>query len=501
MHILDYLLKDADLYKDKTAFYDSAESCSYGTALADSLKTAEYIKTTENTSCAVGVFADHDVHTLIAFFGVVLSGNFYVPLDPRQPESKLEKIIQDAKLKLILGRQKEQEILPESYHGLFARIDQIRKTGKVGKSVFITAQMPPDAPLYMVYTSGSTGFPKGVLKSQGAMLDFIEAYADTFDFSHDEVIGSQTPFFFDASAKDIYLTLKLGAALQIIPEEKFLLPPALIRYLNEKKITFISWVPSALSLITQFQVFSEMIPETLRKVFFVGESFPEKHFIRWQSALPDIEYVNLYGASELAGICCYYRVPAGYTESGGIPIGKPLKNCHVFLGECTEDGKDVCVITEPRKTGEIFLSSKALALEYYHDPEKTARSFIQIAGERTFRTGDLAWYDEEGNLYFASRNDSQIKHMGQRIELGEIETVCQSVEQIEKACCLYDAEKKRIWLFCQLTEGADEDARSLLTILKRILVYYMLPQRIVIKDKLPLNANGKIDRQLLRQEI
>ena len=502
MNILNYLREDADKYPDKTAVSDENISLSFSELELYARQTGQFITDTLKGSgpVPIGVFADHDCYSIAAFLGIVMSGNFYVPLDPKQPLNKLEKILADAEPLLVLGRSGEEGLLPEGYKAQFKDIEDACTSG--GASTCNIEEYEADRPLYMVYTSGSTGYPKGVLKSHGAMIDFVSAFTDTFETGSNEVMGSQTPFFFDASAKDIYLMLKTGATLHIIPEEKFLLPPMLIRFLDEKKITFISWVPSALSLIAQYNTFSEMIPKTLKKVFFVGEAFPVKHLKKWQEALPDVTYVNMYGASELAGICCYYIVPDHYDKDTDIPMGKPLKNCKVFLAERYEKSPEgIRIINEPGKNGEIYLSSRALALEYYNDPEKTKGAFIEINGERIFRTGDIAWYDEEGDLHFAARNDSQIKHMGQRIELGEIESVCLTLPVIDRACCLYDQGKKRIYLFCQLSEGANEDQKSILIKLKQILVYYMMPQRVVIMDRLPLNANGKTDRQLLKEKM
>ena len=591
-------------------------------------------QTAGGLSVPIGVIAGRRKETLPAFFGCLYAGCYYVPLDPSLPEAKLWKIINDCRMPVILGMEAERNILPGEFAGKFLALEDILNTPasdadiqpdplpRIQSACPDTDTSPASAavgqPLYMVYTSGSTGMPKGVLKSHAAMIDFIESYVKRWDFKEDECVGSQTPFFFDASAKDIYLCLRSGATLEIIPDVMFTFTPMLIRHLNERQVTFISWVPSALSIITQFNTFEEVLPETLRKVFFVGEAFPVKQFKKWQSALPDIEYVNLYGSSEMAGVCCCYKVPEDLGDIDRLPIGKPLPNCRVFLIDSPKDRDDpsslhdcadaasvhdcadaasahdcadaasvhdcadtasahdcadaasletesaaaaLCdesthapetfkIITEPHKTGEIFIESAALAEGYFNDPEKTARSFFYVrenddgcliaaddiaaddiaatdkacpdadnAGPdiaslsencssgsshesfRIFRTGDYAWYDENGDLNFAARSDGMIKHMGQRVELGEIESICQGMDEIEKCCCLYDQEKKRIYLFCQLSQGCSDDQKSLYGKLKNILVSYMLPQRIVIKDQLPLNANGKINRQLLKSII
>jgi non-ribosomal peptide synthetase component F len=348
----------------------------------------------------------------------------------------------------------------------------------------------------MVYTSGSTGKPKGVLKSHKAVITYIESFCRTFDFSPNEVIGNQTPFFFDASAKDIYLMLKLGCRMEILPPQLFSLPPELIDYLNDKKVTFASWVPTVISLVAQLNPFSMVKPETLKKVFFVGEVMPMKHLNKWRKELPDIQYVNLYGSSEIAGICCYYEVKTQFEDSAVLPMGKPLDSCKIYLLD------QVKVITEPNHIGELYLVSDALALEYYHDPEKTKQSFIyRDFGEgmvRCFKTGDLAQYDELGNLVFASRIDSQIKHMGHRIELGEIEAVANALPELNRCCCLYNAAKKKITLFCELASGVTMKGQEIRSILRNKLSDYMVPGKVVVMESLPLNQNGKIDRQKIK---
>ena len=240
-------------------------------------------------------------------------------------------------------------------------------------------------------------------------------------------------------------------------------------------------------------------PSTLKKVFFVGEVMPMKHLNKWRAALPEIEYVNLYGQSEIAGICCYYKVTESFEDSAVLPMGKPLQNCTIYL----VDGDHV--IHEPGHVGELYIVSDALALEYFHDPEKTHSSFLRKdfgAGiERCFKTGDLAQYDEQGNLLFAARNDNQIKHMGHRIELGEIETVAGSLADVDRCCCLYDSAKKKIILFCQLSSGSLLTGPTIRSQLRRHLSSYMVPGKVIILDALPINANGKIDRQQLKNLI
>ena len=490
-NLLEYLEASAARFPDKTAVAYRQQELSYAELYRCARACAGAIGKTDK---AVGVIAGRGTETIAFFFAVLYSGGFYVPIDPDMPEDKLAAVLSDSGADTVLGMKSDE--------------DKLRKTGFTGRYLteesFLAEEcevpkLRKDTPAYMVYTSGSTGKPKGVLKSHGAVISFIEAYTKTFDFSCDEVIGNQTPFFFDASAKDIYLTIKLGATMEILPSTLFTLPPELIDYLNEKKVTFASWVPTAISIVAQLNPFSMVKPTTLKKLFFVGEVMPMKHLNKWREALPDIQYVNLYGQSELAGICCYYEVKKQFDNAEVLPMGVPLSNSEIYL---VNDGK---VVTESGQEGEMYIVSDALALGYYNDEEKTQASFLMRDfgnGEvRCFKTGDYARRDDDGNLIFASRRDHQIKHMGHRIELGEIEAVAGSLPEIQRCCCLYNAQKRKIVMFCELSEDSTLRAADIQHLLKERLSSYMVPGKVNIMEKLPLNKNGKIDRQGLKELI
>ena len=447
------------------------------------------------------VFANRDPDTLVFFLAVVFSGNFYVPVDPDMPVSKIKAIFEETRPPFAFFQDCNLKT-----------IDQLREEGNLN-SVFLddkakgdnshNGEISDSSPLYMVYTSGSTGKPKGVLKSHKAMVSFMETFSKTFltDGDSDKIIiGNQTPFFFDASAKDIYLMIENGATIEIIPSELFVIPPRLIAYLNEKSISFISWVPTALSLVAQMKAFKYVKPECLRKVFFVGEVMPVKYLNYWIQNLPDVSFTNLYGQSEIAGIACYYPVNSIHDEDSMLPIGKPLSNCQVII---MEDGK---AIKNVNRVGEILISSPALANGYYMDDEKTKAAFIKYDNRIWFKTGDYAYRDENEDLVFTARQDSQIKHLGRRIELGEIEIAASSIDCVERSCCLYDADHHRIVLFCQakrqkvMNESNESYGSIVRNYLKEKLAPYMIPEKIVI-GIIPINANGKIDRQKLRDLI
>ncbi len=439
------------------------------------------------TRAAVGVYAQRRAEVVAAMLGCAVSGNTYVPLNPDAPEEKTKKILSHAGVSLILGFA-EGEYAADDLGIGYLRLDGDFPVSDVRPDVTVTGEDT----LYIIYTSGSTGEPKGIRKSHGSVVDFMEAYARELDFGHKEILGNQTPFCFDASAKDIYLMLKTGARMEIIPSEKFAFPVTLIEYLNEKKMTFLSWVPSALAIVARLRTFRDILPETVRRVAFVGEVFPLKDLEAWRTALPDIEYINLYGSSELAGVAALYHIPKEGPLPSPLPIGRPLANSRIFLWE---DGRIV-----PDR-GEMLVASGALADEYLNDPEKTAATFETIDVEgvptRVLHTGDWARYDEDGNLVFLARSDAQIKYKGYRIELGEIEAAVNALDFIGRACVLYNADRERITAFVT-SDRPDLKLRDLNAALDGKLVDYMLPRRLVVLEQMPLNANGKIDRPYLK---
>lgn len=495
-NVLSYLENACVLYPNKIAIAYQDEKLTYRELVDLSKSMGFRIKSHNYRNQPIGVMAYHSIYTIVFFFGVLYSGNYYVPIDPEMSEEKIESIIDDANISLILDED-DQLLIKEklNYHGIWMKLNKEYLNEKQDMDI---PNLGDNDPIYMVYTSGSTGKPKGVLKSHGSIISYVEAYVDTFDFNENEIIGNQAPFFFDASAKDIYLFIKLGCTMEILPSTLFSLPPELINYLNQKKVTFASWVPTALSLVAQLNPFSLVKPKTLKKIFFVGEVMPMKHLNVWRKELPDIQYVNLYGSSEIAGICCYYKVEGEYSNDSELPMGKPLKNCQIYL---VEEDK---VITDCNHVGEIYIVSDSLALEYFNDLDKTNKSFlIRDFGNgpvRCFKTGDLAQYDSQRNLVFAARKDNQIKHMGHRIELGEIESVAGALPEINRCCCLYNAPKRKITLFCELNDEA-VSSQQIRSVLRKKLSNYMVPGKVIIMEHLPINQNGKIDRQKLKNTL
>ncbi len=505
MNLIECFESTATAAEKRTAIADAHCSLSFGELRRRARQLGGAVAARGLRESPIAVMAHHDVNTIVFFLACLYSGNFYIPVDPDMPQNKLALLFANAAPQLVLSAHREHdEPLLRNTTGTEVWFDcdeRALSADNEGVLAGICAAVDESSTLYVVYTSGSTGEPKGVLKSHGAMLSYLNAFAGRFPFDADDTLGNQTPFFFDASAKDIYAMVFSGVTVQILDSSLFILPVNLIRYLNERHVTFISWVPSALCVVTQLNTFSEILPTSLRRVFFIGESFPMKQLNRWRAALPELLYVNLYGSSELAGACCYRVVGRDehFADSDALPIGAAFDNSVVRL---VADGRR---IDKPGTVGEIWISSPALANGYFRDEPRTAAVFgvcdFGDGARRYFRSGDMAQYNARGELVFAARRDNQIKHMGRRIELGEIETAAAALDGVRRCCCLYDTAHSRIVLFCELLPGCALSARELRSQLRGKLSDYMLPNRVNLLDKIPLNANGKTDRQKLKSML
>ena len=347
----------------------------------------------------------------------------------------------------------------------------------------------------VLFTSGSTGIPKGVSIAHRSVIDYIDWVTETFSVSQDDIFGNQAPFYFDNSILDIYSCLKTGATLYIIPKRLFFQPVPLLEYIKEKRINTLFWVPSALIVVSKLRAFRNVdLTDTLKRVLFCGEVMPNKQLNIWRKYLPDIIYANLYGPTEITDACTCYIVDREFLDDEPLPIGIPMKNTDVFVLNMKNE------LVDSNEVGELCVRGTSLAMGYYNNAEKTKEVFVQnplnlAVPEIIYRTGDLVKYNEYGELVYLSRKDYQIKHLGHRIELGEIETAVSSIDGITLCCCIYDEKKSKIVLFID----ANFDKDFIKARIEKCVPEYMVPGKVVYMADMPLNANGKIDRAKLKE--
>ncbi|MBO7335786.1 MAG: amino acid adenylation domain-containing protein [Lachnospiraceae bacterium] len=496
-NLLDYLYNIVDKVPDKTAFSNGTDKLSFKELYDQCGAVASAVAERGIYKRPVVVFMKKSPAEISAFFGVIRSGNYYVPIDEEMPKIRVDLILDNVQTDLIICDESTIEIAKGFKYKceLALYSDLIKHETDSEKLKYIYDHQIDTDPIYIVFTSGSTGIPKGVVACHRSVIDYIEQLSETLGFNENTVFGNQSPLYFDACLKEVYPTLKFGATTYLIPRELFMIPVKLVEFINEHEINTICWVVSALTMISAFGTFKTVVPHTLRTIAFGSEVFPIKQYKLWKEALPEVKMTNLYGPTECTGMSCFFHVPENYDPEGPIPIGRPFKNTEILLlddnGKLVPDGEQ----------GEICIRGTALTLGYYNNPEKTAECFVQnplnhVYPELIYKTGDIAKRDKDGNLIFVSRKDYQIKHMGHRIELGEIEANVSAMAGIRMNACIYDEEKGKIVLFYV----GDMESAELTTELKGSLPRYMLPNRVIKVDSLPLTPNGKLDRKTLKAD-
>ena len=494
-NVLSYLNEIVEKVPNKVAYSTGEEGVTFREVYEQSRAIGMYLHNREIYKEPVVVFMNKHPKTLVAFLGVITGGNYYVPIDAEMPEIRINLILENVKSKLIICDEQTVEIAKKfPFDGAIVTYDQLCKE-TIDDSVLknIYDRSVDTDPIYVVFTSGSTGIPKGVIACHRSVIDYIESLSEVLGFDEETVFGNQSPLYMDACLKEMYPVLKFGATAYLIPKELFMFPIKLVEYLNRYKINTLCWVVSALTMISTFGTFKTVVPSYLRLIAFVSEVFPIKQFNKWKEVVPNAKYVNLYGPTEGTGVCCYYVVDRDFEPGDKLPVGKPFRNTEILLlnekNERAAQGEE----------GEIYIRGTSVTLGYYNDADRTKDSFVQNPlhshyPELVYKTGDIGRYNELGELEFVSRKDYQIKHMGQRIELGEIEANVNLLEGIDQVGCVYDNIKNKIVLYYV---GALEE-KELTLALKEKLPRYMIPNSTIRLDKMPMTTNGKIDRVELK---
>ncbi|MCR5251244.1 MAG: amino acid adenylation domain-containing protein [Lachnospiraceae bacterium] len=494
--VLDYLEEAAGRFPDKTAFADTEESFSFRRLAECAKATGSRLAAAIPEKKPVAVCMKKGANNIAAFLGAVSAGCFYVPIDVQMPPERISLILEVLKPEAVICDEPGAE--------------SIRNAGGDYRILLYADAVatPPDEELlrkrrenikstdllYVLFTSGSTGTPKGVTIPHAAMIDMTEWMCEKYALSETNSFCNQAPFYFDASVPDIYLPLKLGASCYIPPKSYYTFPKKILQFISEKAIDTLIWVPSALCNVVRARAFETCVPESVKLVIFCGEVMPCRFLNEWRRRIPEALYVNMYGPTEACYACTYYDVVKDFADDGVLPLGKACENSTALI----LDGDRLCA---PGETGELCILGECLSYGYYNSPERTGEAFVQNPlnpqyREMMYRTGDLAYVAENGEMMFVGRKDSQIKRLGHRIELGEIEHAILADEGISNACCVYDSEKSDI-IAIYSGSLSEEELKGKLG---EKLPAYMLPTRFVRMMGLPMNINGKIDRALLKKE-
>ena len=495
--VTDYLEKSAEFFPDKAAFVDSSRTITFRQLRDEAYKIANELIRRSIFKKPIAVFLDKEVEAVEAFMGAAYSGNFYTVIDTKMPLSRIEKIISALVPEVIITDRKYHD-KAVSFAGdavvlcledIFSSEDADRDT-----VLAVTNRVIDTDILYVLFTSGSTGIPKGVIIGHRSVIDYIDWAAETFSFTSDQVFGNQAPFYFDNSVLDIYSTLKNSGTMYIIPQSCFAFPVTLLQYISTNKINTVFFVPTVLCRVADMNLLGRAGDiSCLKNIIFAGEVMPARQLNIWRRALPDSVFANLYGPTEITVDCTYYILDREIADDEPVPIGFPCKNSDVLI--LNSEDKPAAV----NERGELCVRGSSLAYGYYNNPEKTAEVFVQNPlnhsyPEKIYRTGDMVHLNGRGEIIFDGRKDFQIKHLGHRIEAGEIETAAGSLEGVEMCCCVHDSGKDMLILFYSGSALPDDIRKKLAAMLPD----YMIPNANIHLESMPLNTNGKIDRLQLK---
>jgi amino acid adenylation domain-containing protein len=520
-----WVTQQAETYPDAAAVVMGSENLTYAQLETSSNQLAHLL---QQSGCKKGdrvcILMPKSPAAIVSMIGILKAGCLHVPIDTATPAARIRHIFESCENRWILAAGRVSPLLEE----LLAD-DPLRARTSVGwldpqapsatnftpefsradlgaaSSHPIPQQCTPGEGSHILFTSGSTGVPKGVVITHSNVATFVAWALKHYGIDHTDRFSGHTPFHFDLSTFDIFGSIAAGAQLHLVPPETALLPPKLAEFIRDSELTQWFSVPSVLNYLAKFNAVKPNDFPSLRRVLWCGEVLPTPALMYWMERLPKVRFSNLYGPTEATIASSFYDVGVCPTDpKSAIPIGKAC------------DGEQLLVLDEKlqpvpsREIGNLYIAGAGLSPGYWRDPEKTAAAFLSDphnggpAG-RLYRTGDLAWQDEDGLIYFVGRADTQIKVRGYRIELGEIETALNSMGKLQEcAVVAIPTDNFGGWMICcayVVRAGDDVSLNALREHLKKLVPNYMFPARWMAYEALPKNPNGKIDRPRLKERF
>lgn len=456
----------------------------------------------------VGLLLEKSLEAVIGIYGVLKAGAVYVPLDDQAPLHRLAYIARNAEIGCLISSEARANVCRgllgegvalETVIGVAGEpggegpvwLDWAAVEGGAPKQV--PSASHPEALAYILYTSGSTGEPKGVMLSHANGRAFVDWATDEVGVKAKDRLSSHAPFHFDLSTFDLFAAARAAATVVLVPRDLSIFPVMLARFIAEQEITVWYSVPSALTaLVLRGELDSARLPR-LRTVIFAGEVFPAKYLQQLMELVPAARYLNFFGPTE-TNVCTWYEVPPHGPLDVDLPIGTPLPCVDARI--VAEDG----TAAADGELGELVIGGPTVMHGYWNDPEKTAGSLSTEAGQRYYRTGDLVRRRSDGELLFAGRRDNQIKTRGYRVELGEIEAALNAIEVVVEAVVVAvpdEAITNRLKAYVVTREPVAEG--RLIRLSRERLPSHMIPDEIEIRPELPKSSTGKVDRRALQQ--
>lgn len=496
--ITDFLDESVLRFPDKVAVSDEHKVLSYSQLQQEAYHVASVLAGKNITHKPVAVYCEQRTECISSFMGIAYAGDYYTLIDTRMPAERIEKIMEVLQPAAIISFKEYSEKVEALTTG--SEIDVVyyedMQQESVDTEVLATVKdsISPADLIYVLFTSGSTGVPKGVSIRHESLVDFTEWVTRDFKMVGEDKLANQVPFFFDHSLTDIYGTLKSGGTLCIVPRKTFSFPIRFLEYIRDNEISMTVLVPTVMTQIANLDLLSKCDVSCLKKILYGGEAMPTPTLNYWHKKLPKALFGNIYGPTEATGVCAFYILDRELDDSEPVPIGYPCRDEDVFI--LNEENH----LVQGEEKGELCVRGIGVASGYYRNEEKTKEVFVQNPltdkNEIMYRTGDVVHYNSRGELIYDGRRDFQIKHFGHRMELGDIDVAVASLDKIEMNCTLFDKDTDCILLFYV----GDIEARDIRRNLQKLLPDYMLPNKFFKLSQLPLNQNGKIDRKQLMKD-
>ncbi len=516
----DAISARAESRPEATALVWEHKKQSYGDLEALSNRVAQVLVDTRRApGDRAAILIPKGFEAVIAILGTLKAGAVYVPLDPAEPPARLARTLASAECRWILAADVDGAVLRNALAPEELRpkplIGWLGEHNPLGAPpvVFTRADLdtfPATRPAVEVgrgslaqilFTSGSTGQPKGVMIPHETILGFLDWALDYFGIAASDRIAQHAPLRFDLSTFDLFGTLSAGAELHIVPPQLNLLPHRLGKFIRDHRLTQILCVPSVLNMLAKFDVVRDDDFPELRRVLFAVEVLPTPVLSYWMRKLPRAKFTNLYGPTETTIASSYYTVPAApKSMTDPIPIGRACAGEELLILD--HDFRPVA----GEETGDLYIRGSGVTAGYWRDSARTSAAFLAdpadpSSSSRIYRTGDRARLGADGQVYFCGRSDQQIKSRGYRIELEEIEAALNVQDDLfESAVVAIESTGFEGHLICCAyvpRADADLDESELRSRLGALIPSYMLPMRWMRYEVLPRNANGKVDRPVL----
>lgn len=502
INILEYFEKTVNDLPKRIAVIDGTQEITFKELRSKAKALAIEFMRLNCFNKPIAVFLPKSIESIIADIAITYSGNAYMNLDIKTPSSRIGNILDLIKPEVVITNSKFAIFMSDIDSELpLILIDDFDFTQSItNDSIKQRLENIIDIdPLCIINTSGSTGTPKGVILNHKSFIDFTEWAIETLQISNNEVIGSLSPLVFDIYSFELCMLMAKGSTIILLPDSLAPFPAKILSLMQDNKVTFLFWVPTIMVNIANMDLLGKIELPTLRTAWFAGEVFPTKQFNYWKKHLPLVKFVNLYGPIEITLDCTYFIVERQIEDNEPIPIGYPCRNTDVLILN------DKNEIASDNQEGELCVRGTSLAMGYYNNPTKTSDVFVQNPlnssyPEILYRTGDVVFKNDRGEIIFKGRKDSLVKHMGYRIELGEIEhVIINTLKLVENGCIVYNPVKKEITLFYESQNNIS--IAEMKKTIGEVFPKYMIPTVFYQMDQLPRNANGKIDRLQLNNKI